>query len=414
MEHLIDIGGRPGIDCHGFCKFCYFKNVSINIKSFGCKYCIPFKKGCYYCTYGIKESSTGFKPLKIVLKETLYKIESNYSNIDYKNKDCFTITGGGDVSCYPHLFELISFLSEFGNPIKIGYTSGKGFQLNDIDFLLKNNICEINYSLFSSDFNLRKQYLNDKNPKTSLKIFEDLCSVCDVYAALLLIKDINDKDKLEKTLDFIEKSKCKGVIIMRFSNKIENGLILNNSPILNNIHCHTIYEFKNIVYNQSIKRKKLRISGTPISDPITGAPFSILNHQIYLNKLPIIYKQATIITGSIASVYLSILFSKIGTNLINVIGVKKEIACLITEEDLNDINLKYVKETVFIPGRCLIHDKIAKNFFCSDGIERIIRRGPDMLTVDGEISISMSTEEVLKFEIKNLSILINHINSIGI
>ena len=36
-----------------------------------------------------------------------------------------------------------------------------------------------------------------------------------------------------------------------------------------------------------------------------------------------------------------------------------------------------------------------------------------MLTVDGEISISMSKEEVLNFEVSNLSSLIDSINTIG-
>lgn len=411
MDFIIDIGGRPGYDCNGFCKFCYFKNIKKDsFVSFGCKYCLPFKKGCQYCTYGIKEYSSGFKPLKQVLSEIYIQLKSIENE---KNLDSFHITGGGDISCYPYLLELVDFLSELNYPIKIGYTSGKGFSIENINSLLKYNISEINYSLFSSSYKLRKEYLNDNCPWTSLKKYNLLCDNCKVYTSILLIKGINDGDVLTNTLNFIESSKSRDVLLMRFSNFIENGLILNNTPILNGIKCHTPLEFKEIIYNESIKRPNLRISGTPIGDPKTNAPFAIIKDTSYLKKLPVIKKRATIITGSIASFYLKKLFSIIGNNLVNVIGVKKEIACLITENDLNDINLKYVQETVFVPGRCLIHESKLKSFFSSDGINRIVRRGPNMLTVDGEISISMSKEEVLNFEVSNLSSLIDSINTIG-
>ena len=278
---------------------------------------------------------------------------------------------------------------------------------------MKYNISEINYSLFSSSYKLRKEYLNDNYPKFSLQKFNLLCNHCKVYASILLIKGVNDGEILTDTLNFIENSNCKDVLLMRFSNFLKNGLILNNAPIIKGLECHTPFEFKNIIYNESIKRPNLRISGTPIGDPKTGAPFAIIKNPSYLNKLPIIKKKATIITGSIASIYLTKLFSKIGNNLVNVIGVKKEIACLITESDLEEINLNLVKETVFVPGRCLIHESKLKSFFSSDGINRIVRRGPNMLTVDGEISISMTKEEVLNFELDHISSLINCINIIG-
>ncbi len=410
MEYFIDIGGRPGYDCNGFCKFCYFKNVKTPIV-FGCKYCLPFKKGCDYCTNGIIEHNTfGFKPLNYIISELEFKMKLQESN----NIEFFNITGGGDISCYPYLHDLISFLSEFNIPIKIGYTSGKGFKLNDINFLINNNIYEVNYSLFSSSYRLRSEYLNDKNPQESLKIFHDISSYLNVYASIVLIKGVNDGIYLENTLDFIEKSNCKNLLLLRFGNTIENGLILKNGPILNGISSYSIDEFKNIIYELSGKRKNIRISGTPIGDPNNGSPFAILKHENYIKKLPIIKKKATIITGSVAYPYLNELFVKIGNNNINVIPLKKEIACLITEDDLKDINLKNVKNTVIIPGRCLIHDKSAKSFFSSDGNDRLVRRGPDILTVDGEISISMNLDQILDLEYKQFSELIIQINSIGV
>jgi NifB/MoaA-like Fe-S oxidoreductase len=47
-------------------------------------------------------------------------------------------------------------------------------------------------------------------------------------------------------------------------------------------------------------------------------------------------------------------------------------------------------------------------------VERLIRRGPDQLTYDGEMSIGLDREEVLSFEIENLTELIQHINVVGL
>ena len=59
MEILADVGGKPGLDCKGFCSYCYFRGVK-DIKPFGCKYCMPFQKGCDYCSRAIVEGYPGF------------------------------------------------------------------------------------------------------------------------------------------------------------------------------------------------------------------------------------------------------------------------------------------------------------------------------------------------------------------
>lgn len=49
MEIYTDVGGRPGLDCGGFCKFCFYKNVDFNnLKSLkiGCIDCPPGQIGC--------------------------------------------------------------------------------------------------------------------------------------------------------------------------------------------------------------------------------------------------------------------------------------------------------------------------------------------------------------------------------
>jgi len=45
MAHLtVDIGGRPGVDCRGFCEYCYFKHVR-ETAPLGCRYCPPYREG---------------------------------------------------------------------------------------------------------------------------------------------------------------------------------------------------------------------------------------------------------------------------------------------------------------------------------------------------------------------------------
>ncbi len=71
-------------------------------------------------------------------------------------------------------------------------------------------------------------------------------------------------------------------------------------------------------------------------------------------------------------------------------------------------------ETVFIPGRAFAHDMEVKEALKRDGVDRIVRRGPESLSVDGEMSIGMTREEVLELEIENFTELINQINSLGL
>ena len=66
------------------------------------------------------------------------------------------------------------------------------------------------------------------------------------------------------------------------------------------------------------------------------------------------------------------------------------------------LDLSEVSETVFIPGRAFVHDMEVKEAFKRDGIDRLVRRGPERLSVDGEMSIGMTREEVLELEIRKL------------
>jgi len=407
MEVVVDVGGNPGVDCRGFCKYCYFKKVK-HTEPLGCKYCLPFKKGCDYCTRSVKESYSGFKPLQVVLEETANKLYFASEEIEK-----FTISGGGDLSCYPELKNLVTFLSQFKTPIHLGYTSGKGFSKpDDALFYIDRGVTEVSFTVFATDPALRAEYMKDPEPEASLQVLRDFSTHCEVYGAIVLIPGINDGEVLDTTLNDLETMGAKGAILMRFANYQENGLILNNSPIIPGINPHTVQEFTEIVRSSAAKHSSIRITGTPLEDPLIGSPFAIRNIPEALAKLPKVTKKATIITGQIAAPRLREIFEALGGS-VNIVSPKKDIGCLITIDDLRGLDLSEVNETVFIPGRSFAHDMEVKEAFKRDGIDRLVRRGPERLSVDGEMSIGMTREEVLEIEIENFTELIGQINSLG-
>jgi methanogenesis marker radical SAM protein len=404
MEILADIGGRPGLDCRGFCRYCYFKGVK-EIPALGCKHCMPFQKGCNYCTKSVKEGYSSFKPMSMVAQEV------NQSVFFNKNFSKFNVSGGGDVSCYPELKPLVKFLSQYKKPIHLGYTSGKGLNKEDALFFINHGVNEVTFTVFATDPELRRKYMNDKTPEDSLLALRTLAEKCDVYAATVLIPGVNDKDVLLKTCTDLEEIGVKGLILMRFANTNEQGLILNNSPVIEDVPTHTLPEFKSIVdYINS--KFDFRVTGTPLYDPEIGSPFAIRNEPDALSKLPGITKEATILTSEVAAPLIQEIFDKLG-GLVNVVPVKKDIGCLITIEDINALDLSQIKETVFFPGRAFVHDPQIKKILTDDGIDRLVRRGPDMLTVDGEMSISMTKNEVISKEIEAFTELIRMINVLG-
>lgn len=408
MEVTVDVGGNPGVDCRGFCKYCYFKKVK-DIQPLGCKYCLPFKKGCDYCTRSVKESYSGFKPLQTVLDETAGKLY--FASGEIKK---FTVSGGGDLSCYPELKMLVEFLSQFETPIHLGYTSGKGFSKpDDASFYIDHGVTEVSFTVFATDPALRAEFMKDPEPEASLQVLRDFCAHCDVYGAIVLIPGVNDGEVLDRTLRDLETMGAKGVILMRFANFQENGLILNNAPIIQGVIPHTVEEFVELVRSSAAKYPSIRITGTPLEDPLIGSPFAIRDVPEALEKLPKITKRATIITGQIAAPRLRKIFETLGDS-VNVVSLEKDIGCLITIEDFKKLDLSEVSETVFIPGRAFVHDIEVKEALKRDGVDRLVRRGPESLSVDGEMSIGMKKEEVLELEIENFTELIGQINSLGL
>ncbi|MCK4270885.1 MAG: methyl coenzyme M reductase-arginine methyltransferase Mmp10, partial [Methanogenium sp.] len=369
MAHLtVDIGGRPGLDCRGFCKYCYFKKVKEdeNPEPFGCKYCLPVVKGCEYCTDGVREKYSGFKELHEIGDDVLANLQMISGDLKR-----ITISGGGDPSCYPEFKDLIELLGSMEVPLHIGYTSGKGFEDPEMgEFLIKNGLSEVSYTVFSVNPELRREYLGDSSPEASLAVLDRLCREIEVYAAVLVIPGVNDGSELVKTCEWLEERGAKGLILMRFANRPDQGLILGNAPIIPGQSVHTVREFRDLVTEMNDKFK-MKISGTPMWDPSIGSPFAIANEPDLLKKLPRVNKKATVITGSIAARYIQDILDKCGNDTW-VVGTKKEIACLITIDDLKGVDLKKVEETVIIPGRAFVYEKEAQKVLSEDGTERTV------------------------------------------
>ncbi|MDO5845033.1 MAG: methyl coenzyme M reductase-arginine methyltransferase Mmp10 [Methanocorpusculum sp.] len=404
MVHLtIDIGGKPGVNCRGFCTYCYFKHAK-DVPPFGCRYCLPFKKGCDYCSRGVKELYSGFYPLKTVAENFLADLQSVTEDITK-----ITVSGGGDPSCYPEFRELFDILGSLDVPLHIGYTSGKGFDSEETaDFLIEKNLKEISFTVFASDAELRRKYMNDPTPEASLEIIRRLAGKIDVYAAIVILPDVNDGAVLEKTLDWLENIGVKGTILMRFANRTNQGLILDNAPILENQRVHTAEEFRKIVESSASAHPNLRISGTPLYDPMFNSPFAIRNDDELLSKLPKVTKKATVITGSVAAPYVLEILEKCGAQKGTVVSVDKEIACLITIDDLKKLDASVLAETVIIPGRSFVFLPEAEEV-----LSRNVIRGPEMLTADGETSMGMTETGVLSMEVDGFSSLIHLINQNG-
>ena len=94
--------------------------------------------------------------------------------------------------------------------------------------------------------------------------------------------------------------------------------------------------------------------------------------------------------------------------------MRKDVGCLITIDDFLSLDLAGVKDTVIIPGRTLAHEKEIKKALSRDGRDRLVVRGPERLTVDGEMSISMTKQEVLDLEVEAFTELIEAINALGV
>lgn len=411
MQVVADVGGIPGKDCNGFCKYCYFRKVK-EIKVFGCAYCLPNKIGCERCSKGVADSQSAFKSPFEVMNE----VQSALMMSMGRGEISAYISGGGDVSCYPHLENLTANLNQMGIPSVLGYTCGKGISNSETATqLINNGVKEVSFTIFSSDPKLRKEWVKDKHPEEALKACKIFCENIDLTGAAVIIPGVNDGDVLRQTCNSLEEWGAKGMLLMRFANTFNEGLILGNEPILKGIESQPVEEFSELV-KQINSEYKFRVSGTPLCDPVTGGPFAIASdeNEIFLQFIKPITGEATIITSKIAEPYISKIFSKLETGgNVNVVAVEKEIACLITKEDLEKLDLSEIKQAVIIPGRSFVHQLDAERILSADGVDRLVGRGPDTLTVDGELSIDMTDENVIERELEQFNDLVDAINFFG-
>jgi methanogenesis marker radical SAM protein len=377
------------------------------VQPLGCRYCLPFRKGCDYCTRGIREEYAGFKDLRTIADETLANLQTKQGEIER-----ITISGGGDPSCYPAFQELIELLGSMEAPLHIGYTSGKGWDDPAIaDLLIRNGLSEISFTVFSVDPGLRKKYMHDPTPEASLAILERLCSSVDVYAATVVLPGVNDGAVLENTCRWLEERGAKGLILMRFANATEQGLILGNGPVLPKQEVQSVESFRDMITDLS-KKFSMKISGTPLWDPEIGSPFAVRHEPDLLAKLPRVTRRASVISGCIATPFIDAILSACGSET-PVFPVRKEIACLITADDLRDLDLNALEPVVIIPGRAFVHDSEAEQILSRDGVRRTVIRGPELLTADAETSMGMTRNEVLAMELDGFRELIQTINRYG-
>ena len=410
MQLVADVGGIPGKDCNGFCKYCYFRKVK-EVKSFGCAYCLPNKIGCERCSKGISETQSEFKSPFQVISDVQNALMMNMG----RGRVTANISGGGDISCYPHLETLTSNLNQLSIPSVLSYTCGKGISDGKIaSRLINNGVEEVSFTIFSSDPKLRKEWVKDQHPEEALKACKTFCENIKLTGAAVIIPGVNDGDILRQTCNDLEEWGAKGMLLMRFANTFNEGLILGNEPILKGIESQPIEDFAELV-RQINSEYNFRVSGTPLCDPETGGPFAIAKdeNEVFLQFIKPVTGEATIITSKIAAPFISKIFDKLEVESVNVVAVVKEIACLITKEDLEQLDLSEIKDAVIIPGRSFVHQLDAERILSADGVERLVGRGPDTLSVDGELSIDLTDENVIETELEQLNDLVDAINFFG-
>lgn len=410
MQIVADVGGIPGKDCNGFCKYCYFRKVK-DVEPFGCSNCLPNKIGCDQCSKGITETQSEFKnPFEVISN-----VQSVLMMQPIRGEIKANISGGGDISCYPYLENLTANLNQLSLNSHLGYTCGKGITDSEIaGRLINNGVDEVTFTIFSDNPQLRKEWIKDPKPEEALKACKTFAENINLTAASVIIPGVNDGDVLRQTCNTLEEWGAKGIILMRFANSFNEGLILGNEPILKDVNSQSVEEFSELV-REINKEYNFRVTGTPLEDPETGGPFAIAKdeNEVFLQFIKPVTGEATILTSKIAAPYIRKIFKKIGADSVNVIAVPKEIACLMTKEDLETVDLDDIYESVIIPGRSFIHILDAEKILSADGVERIVGYGPNTLTYDGEISFDYTDENVIEKELESFNELVDAINFFG-
>lgn len=414
MEIMALTGGVPGVDCGGFCEFCYFKTVLKNQAPLvGCKNCGPEKSGCSYCQGIIQIPKMKFKPLNEVITELRHEIL--LMELADQLDDDFGVNIGSwaDILFYPHLNQLISILKNQEFNVHLGYTSGKGIESErDAKQLLNTGIDEISFSVFSTDPTMRRKWMRDRSPEASISALKLFCENIDVNASIVVIPGVVTEDELFKTGADLEDWGVKSLVLSRFANLPNQGLILNKRPIIEGVKPDPFEKFCDLV--ETLNHEfNFTVYGSPAYHPEKGIPYVLSKpqNQKYLKTLNTIHTDSTIVTSSLSAGYLKNILESVDANHhVNVVSVDKEIADLITMEDIESLDLKHVKDRVVLPGGALVHDEKAKKYFQTDGRVRTVLRGP-MLLFSPCPDWENDEKRLIEFECNSFNTLINTINS---
>lgn len=280
--------------------------------------------------------------------------------------------------------------------------------------IISMGINEVDFSVFSTNPEIRKKWMNDCTSGGSIKGLKLLCENIDLNASAVIIPGINDGDQLFETCIDLEQWGIKSLTLRRFANFKHQGLLFSKEPLIKGINPHSYEEFHNLVKKVS-DEFSFDILGYPIYDPKNENPFAIskIENHNYLENLDDIKCEATIITSKLAAPYLKKIFDIIDDfNLINIVNVDKEIADLIVHKDLESINLNLLKEKIIIPGGALIHDERCKKILTKDGKDRRVVRGPFILTYPFINNQHLTNKQkLIEYELESFNALINKINS---
>lgn len=415
MQIYTDVGGRPGIDCGGFCQFCFYKNVDhgrIESLNLGCFNCPPNQVGCEKCHALVNRVNNYFKPLPDVFMDLNRQIFMKGLGRDNLK---LVIGAGADIFYYPQLMELVGVIKGSEIPLHLGYTCGKAIKNQNLaEELISLGLDELSFSVFSTDPELRRKWMRDKNPEEAVKSLKLFCENINVNASVVAIPGINDEEQIFQTCSDLEEWGVKIFVLRRFANTKDQGLILNDEqPVLKDVVPHTYEEFQELV-EKIYYEFSFNMLAFPFYDPSKNFPFAILNekNRKYLENIKNIDTQATVVTSKLAAPFLLKFFDLIGqSHMVNVISVDKEIADLITPEDLESIDLTYLKRNVVIPRGALVHQKHAQKILSKDGVKRKIERGPYALTHPYYEGLNFSEDELIKHELKSFNYLIDVINN---
>lgn len=422
MEINAYIGGRPGYDCGGFCKFCYFRSLDPN--KFRSSSPSHIKTPFYKISPADQLSNEDWE--RLIINELKFGFKSPYYVLNELTKDLLhakmkgynvanakiSIISWGDVINYPHLPFLISEINNWGFRVHIGYTGGKGLNEKKANFLINKGVKEVDFSVFSTDSAVRQEWMNDKTPEDSLDALKTFAEKIDVNTSIVVIPEVNEFENIYETCVDLEKWNVNSLVLSRFANFRNQGLILNDRPIIEGVKPHSFDEFKKIV--KKIDNKfNFKVLGFPAYDPQKGIPYllSKTRNNLYLEKLPKITSEATILTSTLSCSYLKKIFELIDQDKkVNIISVDNEIGSLICPDDLRGLDLRMIKNKVIIPGVVPLTIEEAQKILTRDGSLRVILKGPESLFF-ADYFDHLNENELLNYEFNAFERLINQINA---